>query len=250
MLPLPVEDRLFYLPDGYFFELGVVSISMSVLGTIASAAVRFVTWSFRKLSNEVSKPSFEVIHTRSLTDRTPNGTIRTKYRVLIENIGNETAHDCRAVILFQGGNRHHGQVEWELTVDTPVPWDRNGGIGSISLHADEREWVDIFRLVQGGRPPSRGSPAEYIEFPTASGWNRPADVEFQHLNSDAALNEDESIPVESVRGIYWETTQLAIRSEETTREITLNMDDMNSKMDGTPLFSATSFSSDSSPERD
>lgn len=200
---------------------------------------------YRYAKGKVVEPTLEVRSTRANQMWNDTRDVNTVvYQVLVENIGQETAHDCIPNIYFYGTRKDsEGEVNSEITVDTNVCWSRAGKSASISLHGGESEWIDIFRLVEDYTQGENFDIHEdrYLQFPTANGWEERALIQIQRTDAETA-NTSREWTRRAVWQTYWEEANLTVRCEEANLEESLDFEDMNAKMDNSPLFSEESFS--------
>lgn len=217
---------------------------MGLLRDLADIIYDILKGVFRYARGKIMEPMLEVRNTRANQMWNDDGDINTVvYQVLVENIGQETAHDCIPKIYFYGTRRNSGgDVESEVTVDTNVCWSRAGNPSSISLHGGESEWIDIFRLREDYRYGDFDIHEDrYVEFPTANGWREKAQIQLQRVSIETS-NTSREWTRRAVWQTHWEEATLAVRSEEANLEHRLDFEDMNVKMDNSPLFSEDSFS--------
>lgn len=218
---------------------------MGLLRDFAGIIYDILKGTFQYARGKVVEPTLEVRNTRAnqmWNDRRDINTVN--YQVLVENIGQETAHDCIPKIYFYGTRRNsEGEVDSEVIVDTNVCWSRAGDPSSISLHGGESEWVDIFRLVEDYIQGENFDIHEdrYVQFPTAEGWEERAQIQIQRMDIETS-NTSREWTRRAVWQTHWEEATLAVRCEEANLEHRLDFEDMNVKMDNSPLFSENSFS--------
>ncbi|GAB7018734.1 hypothetical protein [Halostagnicola bangensis] len=218
--------------------MGIVKDFADIIYDISKAGYRYAR-------GKVVEPTLEVRNTRANQMWNDNRDINTVvYQVLVENIGQETAHNCIPKIYFYGTRRNaEGEVDSEITVDTNVCWSRAGNPSSISLHGGESEWVDVFRLIEDY---TQGENFDihkdrHVQFPTAKGWEENAPIQLQRIDIETS-NTSREWTRRAVWQTYWEEATLAVRCEEASLQQKLDFEDMNAKMDNSPLFSEDSFS--------
>lgn len=162
------------------------------------------------------------------------------YRARVKNTGDNTAHGSSPRIYFQGIRPYDPSgetVDAELIVDTTSFWDRADYPSTITLHGEESEWVNIFRLVEDYRSGANFDPEEdrHIEFPSASGWNPSGDIQFKKKTLGIS-NMSKEISRTAVLQTYWQEARLRVVSDETSLEADFDFEDMNRRLDNSPVF--------------
>jgi len=213
------------------FSLGVIS------------AARWVT---SRVSSRLQGASFEITDTNLLAPDSSDDAIKTAtYQMLVQNFGDSTAHNCKVNVGFFGTRSYNNgddDVDEEIIVDTNACWSKAGNPSSISLHSDEAEWFDVFRLVEDYSNPSAFNPDEdrYLEFPTSEGWDEKAQIQFRRRNAGATVS-DTKVSRKAIHQVEWDRAYIEVTSEETNIERELDFDDVNEKLELSVLFTNDSF---------
>lgn len=192
------------------------------------------------------KPVLEVTGTRAVSPAGFDDPVKSAmYQIKVENRGKTTAHDVKGRIFFYGTRNVDSRTEEgaEITVDSQTCWARADNPSTISLHAGESGWLNVFRLIEDYRAGANFDNDEdrHIEFPSGNGWEEPAEIQFRHANLGAA-STDPQMNRKAVHQTEWKDVFVELVSEETSLRHEVGLSDINTRMGTSILFTEDSFS--------
>lgn len=193
------------------------------------------------MRGKLKEPTFEVTGTRV---HSPDGfesrsVKRNFYQIKVENRGKTTAHDVRGRIHFFGVSNYDDESEGpdsEVNVDSRLCWDLPENPSSVSLHAGDGEWLNVFRMLEDFSGGTINKDEDvYLEFPTAQGWEERADIHFRHVGHGVS-NTDKQMVRKAVHQTEWQDAIVEVKSEEATYEYEIDFEDVNNRIGVSLLF--------------